>query len=99
MVDKTLIPKIENAIGWKFKEYQIKYLLGDKTVEIRGTGTQMKLVQLKLALDYKRTITMIELNSGKFNPKGFKNTSQFVKGFLEIRSQLSDNKLKVCKIK
>ena len=99
MIDMTLIPKIEKVIGWTFKDYQIKYLLGDKTVEITGTGTKIKLSQLKLALDYKKTITMIDLNSGKFNKDIFKNTNQYVKSFLELRQKLSDAKLKVCKIK
>lgn len=99
MIDMTLIPKIEKVIGWTFKDYQIKYLLGDKTVEITGTGTKIKLSQLKLALDYKRTITMIDLNSGKFNKNVCKNTNQYVKSFLELRQKLSDAKLKVCKIK
>lgn len=99
MIDMTLIPKIEKVIGWTFKDYQIKYLLGDKTVEITGTGTKIKLSQLKLALDYKKTITMIELNSGKFNKDICKNTNQYVKSFLELRQKLSDAKLKVCKIK
>lgn len=99
MIDMTLIPKIEKVIGWTFKDYQIKYLLGDKTVEITGTGTKIKLSQLKLALDYKRTITMIDLNSGKFNKNICKNTNQYVKSFLELRQKLSDAKLKVCKIK
>lgn len=99
MVDMTLIPKIEKVIGWTFKDYQIKYLLGDKTVEITGTGTKIKLSQLKLALDYKKTITMIDLNSGKFNKDICKNTNQYVKSFLELRQKLSDAKLKVCKIK
>ena len=99
MIDMTLIPKIEQVIGWTFKDYQIKYLLGDKTVEITGTGTKIKLSQLKLALDYKKTITMIDLNSGKFNKDICKNTNQYVKSFLELRQKLSDAKLKVCKIK
>lgn len=99
MIDMTLIPKIEKVIGWIFKDYQIKYLLGDKTVEITGTGTKIKLSQLKLALDYKKTITMIDLNSGKFNKDICKNTNQYVKSFLELRQKLSDAKLKVCKIK
>ena len=99
MIDITLIPKIEKVIGWTFKDYQIKYLLGDKTVEITGTGTKIKLSQLKLALDYKKTITMIDLNSGKFNKDICKNTNQYVKSFLELRQKLSDAKLKVCKIK
>lgn len=99
MIDMTLIPKIEKVIGWAFKDYQIKYLLGDKTVEITGTGTKIKLSQLKLALDYKKTITMIDLNSGKFNKDICKNTNQYVKSFLELRQKLSDAKLKVCKIK
>ena len=99
MIDMTLIPKIEKVIGWTFKDYQIKYLLGDKTVEITGTGTKIKLSQLKLALDYKKTITMIDLNSGKFNNDICKNTNQYVKSFLELRQKLSDAKLKVCKIK
>ena len=99
MIDMTLIPKIEKVIGWTFKDYQIKYLLGDKTVEITGTGTKKKLSQLKLALDYKKTITMIDLNSGKFNKDICKNTNQYVKSFLELRQKLSDAKLKVCKIK
>lgn len=99
MIDMTLIPKIEKVIGWTFKDYQIKYLLGDKTVEITGTGTKIKLSQLKLALDYKKTITMIDLNSGKFNKNICKNTNQYVKSFLELRQKLSDAKLKVCKIK
>lgn len=99
MIDMTLIPKIEKVIGWTFKDYQIKYLLGDKTVEITGTGTKIKLSQLKLALDYKKTITMIDLNSGKFNKDICKNTNQYVKSFLELRQKLSDAKLKVCKIK
>lgn len=99
MIDMTLIPKIEKVIGWTFKDYQIKYLLGDKTVEITGTGTKIKLSQLKLALDYKKTITMIDLNSGKFNKDICKNTNQYVKSFLELRQKLSDSKLKVCKIK
>lgn len=30
MIDMTLIPKIEKVIGWTFKDYQIKYLLGDR---------------------------------------------------------------------
>lgn len=99
MIDMTLIPKIEKVIGWTFKDYQIKYLLGDKTVEITGTGTKIKLSQLKLALDYKKTITMIDLNSGKLNKDICKNTNQYVKSFLELRQKLSDAKLKVCKIK
>lgn len=99
MIDMTLIPKIEKVIGWTFKDYQVKYLLGDKTVEITGTGTKIKLSQLKLALDYKKTITMIDLNSGKFNKDICKNTNQYVKSFLELRQKLSDAKLKVCKIK
>ena len=99
MIDMTLIPKIEKVIGWTFKDYQIKYLLVDKTVEITGTGTKIKLSQLKLALDYKKTITMIDLNSGKFNKDICKNTNQYVKSFLELRQKLSDAKLKVCKIK
>ena len=99
MIDMTLIPKIEKVIGWTFKDYQIKYLLGDKTVEITGTGTKIKLSQLKLALDYKKTITMIDLNSGKFNKDICKNTNQYVKSFLDLRQKLSDAKLKVCKIK
>ena len=99
MIDMTLIPNIEKVIGWTFKDYQIKYLLGDKTVEITGTGTKIKLSQLKLALDYKKTITMIDLNSGKFNKDICKNTNQYVKSFLELRQKLSDAKLKVCKIK
>ena len=99
MIDMTLMPKIEKVIGWTFKDYQIKYLLGDKTVEITGTGTKIKLSQLKLALDYKKTITMIDLNSGKFNKDICKNTNQYVKSFLELRQKLSDAKLKVCKIK
>lgn len=99
MIDMTLIPKIEKVIGWTFKDYQIKYLLGDKTVEITGTGTKIKLSQLKLALDYKKTITMIDLNSGKFNKDICKNTNQYVKSFLELRQKLSAAKLKVCKIK
>ena len=99
MIDMTLIPKIEKVIGWTFKDYQIKYLLGDKTIEITGTGTKIKLSQLKLALDYKKTITMIDLNSGKFNKDICKNTNQYVKSFLELRQKLSDAKLKVCKIK
>lgn len=99
MIDMTLVPKIEKVIGWTFKDYQIKYLLGDKTVEITGTGTKIKLSQLKLALDYKKTITMIDLNSGKFNKDICKNTNQYVKSFLELRQKLSDAKLKVCKIK
>ena len=99
MIDMTLIPKIEKVIGWTFKDYQIKYLLGDKKVEITGTGTKIKLSQLKLALDYKKTITMIDLNSGKFNKDICKNTNQYVKSFLELRQKLSDAKLKVCKIK
>ena len=99
MIDMTLIPKIEKVIGWTFKDHQVKYLLGDKTVEITGTGTKIKLSQLKLALDYKKTITMIDLNSGKFNKDICKNTNQYVKSFLELRQKLSDAKLKVCKIK
>lgn len=99
MIDMTLIPKVEKAIGWKFKDYQIKYLLGDNTVEVNGVGTKMKLSQLKLALDYKKTITMIDLNSGKYN-KGITNkTNLYVKTFLELRQQLSEAKLRVCKIK
>lgn len=99
MIDLTLIPRIEKAIGWTFKDYQIKYLLGDKTVEIQGVGTKIKLKQLKMALNYKTTLSMIELNSGKYNRNLSKNTSMFVKSFLELRQTLSDNKLKVCKIK
>ena len=99
MIDMTLIPKIEKLIGWTFKDYQIKYLLGYKTEEITGTATKIKLSQLKLALDYKKTITMIDLNSGKFNKDICKNTNQYVKSFLELRQKLSDAKLKVCKIK
>ena len=99
MIDMTLIQRIEKAIGWKFKDYQIRYLLGDNTVEIKGIGTQIKLKQLKMALNYKSTLSMIELNSGKYNSKLSKNTSMFVKSFLELRQTLSDNKLRVCKIK
>ena len=99
MIDTTLIPKIEKVMGWTFREDQIKYLMGDKTVEIKGTGTKIKLSQIKLALQYKRTISMVELNSGVFNKNICKNTTQYVKSFLELRQKFSEAQLKVCKIK
>lgn len=99
MIDTSLIPQIEKALGWTLKHYQIQYLLGDPSVDIKGVGTKIVLSQVKLALSYKRTFTMIELNSGVFNKGLTNNTNYWVNSFLNIRNKLSENKLRVCKIK